>query len=213
MNYRYKLISRSHTVDGVSIRSYEPLNAHRRVDAEELLIRISDEMCDGDVMYDIGANVGTHSLVLGKKYDISIKCFEPNPEVYRWLVANVRANSCDNIDTYWTGLSDRDGVHELQLAHRKSTFEDRGRNGSRTAEVPVYRLDTLVGDDLSPPDRIKIDVEGHELSVLDGARETLCEYEPTIYVESHGNSDMIRAFLTDIGYRIERLPPYMVARS
>jgi len=118
-------------INGVTIRSYEPLNAHRRVDEEKLLMRLTDEVSNGEVVYDIGANVGTHSLVLANKYDVTIKCFEPNPNVYRWLVANIRANDCEEIEPFQLGLSDHDGISELRLAHRRSSVKGNRKGQTR----------------------------------------------------------------------------------
>lgn len=210
-NYRHELISRSHTVNGATIRSYEPLNAHRYVDEEELLGRLIKNVSDGEVVYDIGANVGTHSLVLSELYNIDIKCFEPNPEVYRWLEANVHANSYDRIDTYQLGLSDQDGVAELRLAHRQSSFEAKVQ-GHESAEIPVNQLDTLVNGGLSPPDRLKIDVEGHGPSVLEGARTTLHNHKPTVHIEPHSNNDEIQEFFQDINYTINQFQSHMIAQ-
>lgn len=211
-NYRHELIPRSHTVNGVQIRSYEPLNAHRRVDEEELLMRLSEEVSDGEVVYDIGANVGTHSLVLANKYDVTIKCFEPNPNVYRWLVANIRANDCEKIEPFLLGLSDHDGISELHLAHRQSSVEVETEEPDSVAEIQIARLDTFVGDGLSPPDRLKIDVEGHGPSVLEGSRTTLRDHEPTVHIEPHSNVAAIRSFFDDIDYFIDQYQTHLIAR-
>lgn len=213
-NYRHELIARSHDVNGASIRSYEPLNVHQ-IDMEDLLSHLRADIEDGEVIYDIGANVGTHSLVLALEYDINIEAFEPNPQVYDWFRANVRVSGCaDRIDTFHLGISNRDGVLELHLSHRQSTFENASSlEENLSATVPVCCLDTLVNNGLTPPDRIKVDTEGHEQSVLEGAEETLCEYGPTIYLETHSNRDTIRTSLRDIGYEVSEFPTYLKAIS
>ena len=54
-------------------------------------------------------------------------------------------------------------------------------------------------------DFIKIDVEGHELEVLQGARETLLKYKPTIFIETFPDKKTkVHEYLTNLGYRLEK---------
>lgn len=213
-NYRHEIIARSHTVNGNSIRSYEPLNVHR-IDNEDLLSHLREDIEDGEVIYDIGANVGTHSLVLTAEHNVDIKAFEPNPKVFDWLRANIRATDSDKrTDTFHLGISNQDGVLQMRLSHRQSTFEVEGSPVcDASAIVPVCRLDMLVTGGLTPPDRIKIDTEGHEQSVIKGAEETLREYGPTIYCETHSNRDTVRTSLKEMGYEVGEFSDYLKAVS
>jgi hypothetical protein len=68
-------------------------------------------------------------------------------------------------------------------------------------KVAVARLDDLLSaGEIPPPDFVKIDVEGAEVEVLEGARETLARFGPTLIVELHGTGVLLTQVLASIGY-------------
>lgn len=128
----------------------------------------------GEVLYDIGANVGGYTLIALAR-GAQVVAFEPHHENYRELCRNVSLNRFESEATLIpVALSDRRG------ALRNPTFAAPAGQ-SMTLEVsdsgPVSiiadRLDDLRRDlSLPAPDHIKIDVDGFELNVLHGATET-----------------------------------------
>ncbi len=133
---------------------------------------------------DIGANKGVWTLYLAR-HCRHVYAFEANPKVYRWLTRYVRLS---NVTASALALSDAEGKAVLRVPkytrgysnqHASLSPENVSENFG-AVEVETKPLDALRLDDVG---FIKIDVEGHELAVLRGARETLKRSKPTLVVE------------------------------
>jgi FkbM family methyltransferase len=142
----------------------------------------------GDVLFDVGANVGAYSLVAAKFFDNGVKvyAFEPAFLNYTQLCKNVHLNGCQgSVVPLPVALSDKTALgvfnyHNLipggalhtfgaAVDHKGEAFEP-----AFTQHMLSYRLDDLIGQfDIPVPNHIKIDVDGIEMDVLEGARETL----------------------------------------
>ncbi len=142
----------------------------------------------GDVLYDIGANVGPYALIAAAylEGEGKIVAMEPHPQSYSKLCRNVLLNGFGNIlFPLPVALSDKTGldVFNYQYLVEGSAGHALGDavDSSGKAFEPVgahsilaYRLDDLVKElSLPAPSHIKIDVDGIELKVLRGASETL----------------------------------------
>lgn len=124
--------------------------------------------------FDIGANAGVYSLflatVLGPKS--RILAFEPNPEMCERLRKNVLLNGYDSIDVQEVALSGRPGVVYLTLPERTDRAQNLGeasvsaapQAGRGSIEVRAETLLNYARD--TPPEFLKIDVEGHEAEIL-----------------------------------------------
>jgi FkbM family methyltransferase len=129
---------------------------------------------------DVGANIGYYALlfaeVLGPKG--SIICFEPEPANLVELRRNILRNHLDNVEVIAKAVGNEDGTVSLS-----SGINGRiARDGKGDFISPVCRLDTILTDEV---DFIKIDVEGYEGFVLEGAQRVLHQYRPTLFVELH----------------------------
>ena len=168
----------------------------------------------GSVVWDVGANLGYFSL-LAARLGALVHAFEPVPESAARVRANVAANRLD----------DRVRVHEVAVgaaAGRRpflvvrdaswSHLADRGRHAAtrEEREVEVVRLDDL---DLSPPDLVKIDVEGSEGAVLEGAARVLREHHPVLIVELHETNAEVCDQLEAAGYELENLDGPLAPRE
>ena len=121
---------------------------------------------------DVGACVGMWTRFLQKDFD-QVVCFEPNPIFTRCWHQNIPADS--NAVLHEVGLSDH--------AHSTNYLPDRPQNLSRTDKEGVIQLCTLDSYALVDVDFIKIDVDGYEDRVLEGAVHTVESSRPVINIE------------------------------
>lgn len=121
---------------------------------------------------DVGANVGSYSILAGGAARARVTAVEPIPTTFAHLQRNVVLNGLnERVRCCQAGLSDAHGV--LRFSSDLDTVNHVLTEGEDLpgADVPVMRLDDLVGQDV--PTLIKIDVEGHELAVLRSGSDTL----------------------------------------
>lgn len=187
----------------------DAIQAHHvqgRIYEERIIERILTYFSEG-LFLDIGANVGNHAIaVVATKDSIRAKCFEPHPDAFALLSANIALNRMrDRIETFDAGLSDTEGIAQIGTPHHNlggSTLEGNIRGRSVVHRVNSCR--TCRGDDLirEAPSFIKIDVEGHELRVLAGLRCTIEKYKPPMFVEVDRDTDLqVKMLLLDLGYK------------
>jgi FkbM family methyltransferase len=161
----------------------------------------------GDTFIDVGANVGFYALLLSSvQPQCNVIAFEPNPKNYRLLRANVAANHLGRVTCEPLALSDADGPALLHLSASDmsaSLHPDFDFHPTKTVEVPATTLDSyLARTQIQGPLVIKVDAEGHEESVLAGARRTLTSFHPDIITEVVLNySQEAIALLREAGYR------------
>jgi FkbM family methyltransferase len=181
------------------------------------------------VFLDIGAHVGTYTLNLAPKAK-KVYSFECNPKVFCHLAANVELHDLtDKVQLYQFGLG-----NETKSVPYMIRREDGGGNGVKslgindsclsTHDIIIYKLDDLYGFGESGTDEIgfiKIDVEGFEKEVLQGAKATLVKNNfPPILFESWGEwkdrelgstGDVLRIrkelfdYIQEIGYKINEI--------
>lgn len=163
----------------------------------------------GGAFFDIGANWGHFVLFAATcpGFEGPIHAFEAAPASRRHLERLVRAAGLSGrVTCHPFGLSDHDGA--LPLVRGRHSALGRLDAEAHAPAVPVRRLDAL---DLPPPAVIKLDAEGHELAVLQGARAILGGARPVILFENWcSGHDPLRAlaplwFLADLGYDLFHL--------
>lgn len=162
----------------------------------------------GSVIYDVGANVGFLALVAAHLTGPTGKifAFEPLPQNFRQLERNAQLNGFEYVKSRNMALADRDGSAAF-LVSRSPTWGKLASVSGEAAEqigeteVAVRRLDSVVRDDSLPlPYLIKIDVEGAEVEVLDGAMETIQKARPILLIELHGTNVAIAERLKTLNY-------------
>jgi FkbM family methyltransferase len=178
----------------------------------------------GDVVYDIGANLGLYARHLVSTLHAGrVVSFEPVAENRELLTANLALGGiADRVILMPMALADEDGTAEFQVDDMQSasgtlskvTGGDPcvGRQnlglGPLTAQVVCRSLDGLLADPPSPgtplplPDVLKIDVEGAEALLLRGAARLLRERGPRLLIELHGAAvaGEVLSLLADAGY-------------
>jgi FkbM family methyltransferase len=149
----------------------------------------------GDVVLDIGANIGHHTVVFSKLAGPSglVIAIEAQRLLYQIVQANAVLNRCSNITVLHTAAGDAEGsVHMNPVnyddPHSYGTLSvDPGEHVYQVEreEVPVHRLDTLLPPHLKgrAVDFVKIDVQAYELFVLKGMTAILEADRPTIFIE------------------------------
>jgi len=182
---------------------------------------ITSLLREGDVFYDIGANIGFFSVLAGRLVGQAgaVYAFEPVPENASTLARTARLNQLGNIEVLELAISHHTGRGELCLACHaggaslKSASVPPDLSGS--IFVDTYSIDDLVQSRrIRPPVMVKIDVEGAEKDVLQGMRKVLHVWRPTVVVEVDDAEKIrceeklkaCRELLEDLQYRIEVLP-------
>jgi FkbM family methyltransferase len=157
----------------------------------------------GGVFYDIGANIGFFSL-LGARLagaDGRVYAFEPAPDNAAAIRHNAAVNELSNISVIAKAAFSAAGVGKLQVVDDQSwsKLTDYGAHPftEQVLEVELVAVDELVGE-LPPPTVVKIDVEGAEVAVLEGMRQTIDAHRPAIICELHGTQ---REFVEEMGAR------------
>ncbi|MFC7140327.1 FkbM family methyltransferase [Halosimplex aquaticum] len=143
----------------------------------EVLTRLFADVRPDDVFFDVGANIGTHSCLVGQQLvDGSVVAFEPHPNNAQRLKENLSLNDV-RATVFEYAISNKNGQQPLRvdeggIGQGKHMLSET--SGGNTIEVATIRLDDLVkSGDIPQPDVIKIDVEGAELDALRGMTGTL----------------------------------------
>ena len=174
----------------------------------ELQKAMSRFLKPGMVVYDVGANVGYQACISSRMVGPSgsVYCFEPLAVNAAQIEYNANLNGFKNIHVRHEALGREDSQQTFLLSD-ESTW---GALASATDTVPkqigettveVRQLDALrQRESLPAPDWIKVDVEGAECFVLDGAEATLREFRPAMVIELHGTNLEIASRLKNLGY-------------
>ena len=188
------------------------------VDAEERFLWGLN--LEGATVYDVGAYQGLVTMFFAKRAK-RVVCFEPNNQNYGRLLENLALNGIHNVEARKAGVGSRRGtlrMIESPLMPGLSSFDSpiakklvRAQMGTLVEEqISIVTLDEEISSaNLPTPNFIKIDTEGWEIEVLRGARSTLTQYRPALFLEMHGataseKSQKVReivAFLWELNYR------------
>lgn len=160
----------------------------------------------GDVVIEAGANFGAHTVAMAQMVGPqgTIFAFEPQRLVYQVLTANVALNSLHNVTTLHAGLGAQPGSLRVPILDPAHGHNFGGFSiGSHEAgeEVAVLTVDSM---GLPECRLIKVDVEGMEYEVLEGARQTIARLKPVLYVENDRTEHSARliAQIQAMGYRL-----------
>lgn len=168
----------------------------------------------GWVVLDIGANIGAHCLRFAKLVGDSGKvyAFEPTDYAYGKLIKNISLNDFCNISPFQVLLSDHNcDSQEIEI---KSSWRTDGMHVITKSKVDFRRLDDWFTDNnLKTVNLIKLDVDGNEYPIINGAVTLLKKFEPIILMEVgawHFENDLANPLLilSDIGYTFWDLTSY-----
>ena len=149
---------------------------------------------DGDVFFDIGANVGIYSLFCAATHpNCDILAFEPHQKNFFRLLDNIRLNGFKNIHPFMYCVGDKTG--HMDFTGFSDEVGSTGGQMSESGEVGALACwsldDFIIHGFYSPnPNHIKIDIDGQELKVIRGMRETLKSPKlKSVLVEVEGGDD------------------------
>lgn len=139
----------------------------------------------GDTVLDVGAHVGYYSLLASMLAGDGgqVWAFEPNPQNHRFLLEHARVNGRGNVRVEQAAVSDANGSARFDFGTGSGTGH-LAEGGA--LEVRTVRLDDFCRERNLRPSAIKIDVEGAEGAVLEGARETIAAARPVVFLSTHG---------------------------
>ncbi len=188
---------------------------------DSYLLPWMDTLTSGQIMVDVGAHIGTFTIRLALR-GVKVKAFEASPEVFELLRMNVKENGVTNlVTTYNVALYDKeidlkvspDCAYE-KLANGKLDYASRDCSGwlwlepgKDVYEFRAKALDSFAFEDVA---LIKVDAEGCDLRVLEGARKTIESYRPVLCYEfnmrparsnGYGVEDL-NDFVRGLGYKV-----------
>lgn len=187
--------------------NFEPPTAHL----------VSSLLYEGDTMIDVGANIGFFTLLASRKVGPSGKvcAFEPVPSTCAAMERNLSINGIVNVIVHEIALSNLTGtvtIHEGPARNRGLSSIRPISNASGRHSVPVAAFDSLEVS-RGPIHLIKIDVEGAEQLVIEGAMECLRRNRPHLIIEitdgflqEFGHSAMtLHQKLQGLGYKMYQI--------
>jgi len=166
----------------------------------------------GSVVVEVGANIGTHTLFIARQvgFDGAVIAFEPQRVVYQCLCANMALNSVTNVQCHQQAVGAAAGnilVPSLDYS-REENYGGLALEGWQQGEpTPLVTIDSL---NLGRCVLLKVDVEGMEGPVLEGAAQTIARCTPVLYVENDRRekaADLVR-LIDGLGYAMYwHIPP------
>lgn len=185
---------------------------------------------ENPIVIDVGANIGTYATWLAhflEKKNGKIYCFEPQREVFQILCGNFAINNLFNAYAYEMALGSEEKFIDINEVDYNQTGsfgaftltnatlpEGRITKLPTTQRIKMTTLDKFVQDyQLPKVDFIKIDAEGLDIEVMEGAKNVINTFKPDLYVEflnlgstgaedsSEEGRDRLITYLTSLGYK------------
>lgn len=179
---------------------------------------VIDNLKPGDVAFDIGAHKGAYAYWMRKAVTKSgrILCIEPQPILFKYLTELMSAVHYSNIDLLDCAVSENDGEAEITVPGQPGSVsqgariddqkivEDKHKEDRHSIKVTVRSVDSIIRETGLHPKMVKIDVEGHEFSVLKGMKLALDEIRPKLIVECEARHIKDHTVFDVFDYILER---------
>ena len=166
------------------------------------LKKMSKYLNEDSVVIDCGANIGNHTLYFANECNVrKIYAFEPVPTTYKILQKNIKLNNLENVvEAKNIGLSNEISKGAIE------SYNLSNIGGTRLCKMDNGDIDFLTIDSLNIKEKIdliKIDVEGMDYLVLQGAENTIRKNMPVINIESFESEyKQSKVFLSELGYEL-----------
>jgi len=171
---------------------------------ERAIIIFDQILAPGQVVIDVGANIGAHTLFFAKKVGPAgcVLAFEPQRLVYQTLCGNMAINSITNVHCWNAAVGDQRGeISVPRVDHeREIDFLSLELGGAEGDRVPVIQLD---GMNLPRCNLVRIALPGMECAVLDGAAQLLKRAKPIVHISSQldaAHEAKLLERLNELGY-------------
>jgi FkbM family methyltransferase len=158
------------------------------------LVFLDSALKPGMVFVDVGANDGLYSLFASRRVGRrgSVLAFEPSRREFRRLKENIRINRLANVRGFPVALYNSSGKKNLRIADGEhagqntlGSFLFASVSTCRIEKVVIRTLDDIAAEETPPRiDWIKIDAEGAECAILEGAANVLRTYRPNLMMEA-----------------------------
>jgi FkbM family methyltransferase len=190
-----RTMSKTITIDGRDLIVYGPSGDayfdNLNIDhTNDFLVHISKHhLLEDATIFDVGANIGVTAALLATASPRGrLFAFEPGARTYPYLLATIEANKLANCHTEQIGLGTSSGEVDFLSDARSGAFSHMALDGvslgGSNGRVKIKTVDEVVSElKLTRLDLIKIDVEGFELDVLQGAQSTLARLMPQVFLE------------------------------
>lgn len=173
---------------------------------------------DDFICFDIGANIGETTLNFAKLANKGkVYSFEPVPFLYERLQTNVALNHFPNIELYNIAISDKSETLFFQMPsnHNSAGISMSKQASQDSRAVAAITLDDFIQEqEILRVDFIKIDVEGFENFVINGAYKTIQKYRPLLFIEidnrylipkNTSEKKLLTQIQRDFGYTVYRI--------
>jgi len=153
----------------------------------------------GQTVIDIGAQYGDYAILCSKIYKAKVYTFEPLSQNFKEILQNIKLNGLkkDSIKAFNVALGNANKTAMLSYSGEMANNSNKGEKIKTTfKKLDSYKLKA---------DLLKIDVEGFELNVLDGAIKTIKKYHPRIIIETHSRAleKQTKEFLSKLNYKLK----------
>ncbi len=167
---------------------------------------------EGAVVLDVGAQIGSFSVKSALEKKASVVAFEPFPVNFKRLTRNIELNSLAGVKAINMGLWNESGEMKLYIDELSTGGHSMVAQKGEFVTVRTAVMDKVVEElGLKSVDLIKIDTEGAEIKILEGAKGTLLRFRPFIIMETHNTEHEVKALLEGVGYAVTIKDNYLYA--
>lgn len=184
---------------------------------------LRSELNEGMVCLDIGANLGYYATMESKAVGGSghVIAIEPSPTNFSYLKRNMELQKTSNYELFNFAVGDKDGSVNFLISKKSNlskvvSEEEKIPDGCEIINIPLTTLDKFVYEkQLNRLDLIRMDVEGYELQILEGAKQIIKKFKPMMQIEIHtkilGKQNLKKVLLDlkNFGYEIK----FFIARE
>lgn len=214
-------------IDGLKLKIYPKNEIFRSIYVNgkydpNMIVVLKSFLKSGDTLIDVGANCGYISLPLTKTIGSTgrIVAIEPSTRDYKRLTENIALNKLSEVvKPVKLAMGDRIGHKTMLIASEERSgsntlgmkFAFQGIEKETTEDVNVSTIDNVVNmENITQVNVIKLDVEGSEVRCLEGAKDTIAKFKPTIVISVNGDAlahskrsiEQLEKILKDYNYEV-----------